>query len=822
MFNVRFHLRLSVALATFLFAGGVVGRAQTWNTTADNAAWGTAANWNPTTVPNAANAAAVLGPTIPANRTINVNGSFTIGSLTIDSPNNYLLTNNTLVFSVSTGSGTVNVTNSGSPTIASALSLGTNVVITHSGTGTLSLAGAVSGSGGLTKTGSGLVVLSGSSGNSYSGPTTVQQGELRLSKTSGNAIAGNLTVGNGSNTAIVRLATNNQISDSATVSVNSSGQFLNSGAASDTIGSLNLTGGLVDMGSGTLTLSANPAIIANAHTNSATIAGTLALPGTKTIQVADGAAAVDLDITARLVDSGYTSIIKTGSGTVRLSASNSFQGPLTVSNGVVILANSFALGPSTWGNSVASGAAIHLSGGINLTEGNTDIRGAGPDGAGAFVSISGANTNNGTLTAAQAATIGAASGASLALTGALDLANNLTFTGAGNFNVSAASYGAGNLIKTGAGTLLFSGTATDINGNRLDVLEGTVELNRPGKNLNTAQHPIVGTTSGPAATLRLLTANQIRDDMFVNIYESGTLDLNNFDEGLAGLRLYGGTVQTGTGILTIVNAGGDEIHAYSSGQTATISGNLRSDLAQGITITADPGAAPVSLDISAAFSGSVATVTKKGTGTLVFSGSQANTYTGQTIVDAGTLVLGKTAGVDAIAGSSVRVNPGASLRLAAANQIRNTTSLNLAGGTFITGATAGHSDTLGTLTLSATSTIDLGTGSHQLVFANSSAITWAGTLNIGNWTGSGGSSGTQGQIFFGVGGLTTTQLAQVQFSGFAPGAIILSSGELVPIPETRTFVAVWALALAIMIRERRRIRAFLSLLPLGWRRWSFH
>ena len=452
-----------------------------------------------------------------------------------------------------------------------------------------------------------------------------------------------------------------------------------------------------------------------------------------------------------------------------------------------------------------------------MSTGNIDIR-ARTDGAGALVSISGSNSynNSGTITAVEAATIGAAAGASLDLTGSINLANNVTFAGAGNFNVSAATSGAGNLIKTGSGTLLFSGTGSDINGNRLDVLEGTVELNRPGRLLNTVQHTIVGTTSGPAATLRLLTSNQIRDDHFVNVYESGTFNLNNHNEGLSGLRLYGGTIMSGTGTLSIVNAGGDEIHSYASSQTATISGNIRSDLAQGITITTDQGQAAIDLDISAAFSGSVVTVTKQGDGLLQFSGTQANTYTGQTIINAGTVLLNKTAGVDAIAGSSITVNSGGTLRLANNNQINNTTPLALNGGTFSTGATTGYSDTLGTLTLSSTSTLDLGTGVHQLVFANSSAIVWSGTLLINGWTGAGASPGTQGQIFFGVGGLTSTQLAQISFDGFQPGAMLLASGELVPIhpiPEAKVVGGAIALAAFVAWCERRRLGALLFPAP---------
>lgn len=788
---------------------------QTWNTTTNNASWGTAGNWTPATVPNAVNAVATLGTVIPANRTINVNGNYTIGTLNINSPNNYTLTNNKLIFNVSSGSAALNISNSGAPTIASAIELADNLLLTHSGTGLLTLSGVISGgANSLTKAGSGTVIFSGSGANTYTGATTVNGGELRLGKSSGNAIAGPLIIGDGTGTDVVRLMAGNQINDSSTVTLQSSGQLLFNGSYAETVASLDMTGGLVDTGSGTLTLTANPAIITRASTNTAEIKGNLLLQGTTTIQVADGGAAIDLDISANIGDRYYTSLTKTGDGTMRLSGSNSFQGPFVISNGVVIAAHNNSLGNTgTWGNTVANGAALHLSGGISMAEGNLEIAGTGPNGNGALVSIAGSNSFTGTLKAASAATVGALTGTSLTLNGSIDLANDLTFSGAGDYKVLSAVFGSGGVLtKTGSGTLQFAGTST-ISGKRLDVLEGVVELNRTNVTLNMNEGPTVGTTSGPSATLKLLAPNQIRDDHFVTVRESGTFDLNGNNEGLAGLRLYGGAVKTGAGTLTIVNAGGDEIHSYASSQAATVSGNLRSDLAQGIRITTEDGAAAVDLDISAAFSGSVSKVTKDGAGLLKFSGTNANTYTGQTIVDDGILALGKTAGVDAIAGSSIKVNSGGTVRLDNDNQIKNTTSLILNGGTFLTGETAGHSETLNTLTLSSTSTIDLGTGSHQLVFANSSAISWTGTLIISNWTGLGGSSGTQGQIFFGVGGLTATQLANVQFDGYGPGAMLLPTGELVPIPEAGQIAAVLAVAAAIFWRERARLRTLL-------RRWT--
>ncbi|HEY9248140.1 MAG TPA: autotransporter-associated beta strand repeat-containing protein, partial [Rariglobus sp.] len=88
-------------------------------------------------------------------------------------------------------------------------------------------------------------------------------------------------------------------------------------------------------------------------------------------------------------------------------------------------------------------------------------------------------------------------------------------------------------------------------------------------------------------------------------------------------------------------------------------------------------------------------LTKISTGTLTLSGN--NTYTGATTISGGTLALG------------------------AANRIADSSNLVMSGGTFATG---GFSETLGTLTLSANSVIDLGSGTSALVFANSSGTPW--------------------------------------------------------------------------------------------------
>ncbi|MCS7063107.1 MAG: autotransporter-associated beta strand repeat-containing protein [Methylacidiphilales bacterium] len=164
-------------------------------------------------------------------------------------------------------------------------------------------------------------------------------------------------------------------------------------------------------------------------------------------------------------------------------------------------------------------------------------------------------------------------------------------------------------------------------------------------------------------------------------------------------------------------------------------------------------------------------LTKTGSGTLTLSGNSPNTYTGLTTVASGTLELNKTPGVNAINGNLL-VQSSGTLLLSQSDQINNTSNLTLAGGTF---STQGFSETLGVLTLSASSTLDLGSGNSILQFANSSSAFWnsSAQLQILNWSGSTNGGGTD-QIYFGTNssGLTPTKLAQIVFvnpQGLAPG-----------------------------------------------------
>lgn len=194
---------------------------------------------------------------------------------------------------------------------------------------------------------------------------------------------------------------------------------------------------------------------------------------------------------------------------------------------------------------------------------------------------------------------------------------------------------------------------------------------------------------------------------------------------------------------------------------------------------------------------------KTGSGWLRLTGS--NSLTGPVVVAGGLLELAGDNSPSLGSASAIRVQTGATLRLVTGEQIGSGTSLQLAGGT-LRGAhgPAAVVERAGPLTLSATSTIDLGSSSIHL--ADSSMISWAPSslLVITNWH---GASGGGGRLFFGVGGLTSAQLGQIYFSdlGIHGAQLVGPDGELVPVPEATVFAAAACLSFFILWRERCRL-----------------
>ena len=96
-----------------------------------------------------------------------------------------------------------------------------NELIVHAyNTGGTNISSTLTGTGGLTKSGTGTLTLSGSTANTLTGLTTVNAGTLVLAKSDNiTAIAGNLTIGDGRGIDTVRLDANEQIADTAIVTL---------------------------------------------------------------------------------------------------------------------------------------------------------------------------------------------------------------------------------------------------------------------------------------------------------------------------------------------------------------------------------------------------------------------------------------------------------------------------------------------------------------------------------------------------------------------------------------------------------------------------
>jgi len=299
-----------------------------------------------------------------------------------------------------------------------------------------------------------------------------------------------------------------------------------------------------------------------------------------------------------------------------------------------------------------------------------------------------------------------------------------------------------------------------------------------------------------AATLgNVITANRT-----ITLNQNVTLGSLTVDDGnnytLSGNPLTF-SVSTGSAALTINNSNGNGAHTIDSAVTLASRLNISQNSAGTLTL-------------GGIISGAEG-ITKTGAGILQFTGASANTYTGPTTVSGGTFSLNKSSG-NAIAVGSITVNTGGTLLLAGANQIGDTVAMTLNGGTF---STAGHNETLGALTLSANSTLDLGAGSSTVNFANSSGLSWnaLALLTLQNWT-----SGSD-HLFFGsaASALTPSQISDIRFVnpvGYSPGiylASILSSGELVPkVPEPATLTTTALLLVALGYRERQLIRRIVS------------
>jgi autotransporter-associated beta strand protein len=572
--------------------------------------------------------------------------------------------------------------NSGSSIIIKdPLTLGaTNQTIALTGGGNLTFSGLISGTGGITVTGTGTLILTNGAANAvaaenYTGATVVNGATLTLfgpnATTSGIYKSSSLTITNGG-TVIVGI--DNALAGSAgtlgTLPItNYTGGTLTSlstadagaGGSTHIRGLLTLNGGTLATGGtgnqpafGSWDLDDGVVVGAGTAANSV-ISAIDVIPdqaGGTIFNVGVSGASPDLDVQGTLIhgtSQADTGIIKQGAGTMQLDGINTYTGPTTISAGTLTINSSSLLGGATgtyaglitnngtlnYNNSAVQtlSGAITGSGVINVNAGT--------------LTLGGANTYSGATTVASGANLTVVSGGVskspitmsagttftenvVTVGGQWSLTNNLTFVDSSpvmvmNFSNSLSTTVAPLSIT---GNINFASTLTlTLNGNAL---------------IPTGTYPLItwtGTASGTAPTtangnvtinLTGVTATLVQSGSTINlVVSSGTGPVS---------------WNTGSGTWDTASANWLGASTYKDGDSVTFPDTTGSSP---ITVTLNSTVTPSSvvftnntknyvLSGTGGISGATG-LAEQGPGSLTMS--TANTYTGPTVVNNGTLTL---------------------------------------------------------------------------------------------------------------------------------------------------------------------------------------
>jgi len=318
--------------------------------------------------------------------------------------------------------------------------------------------------------------------------------------------------------------------------------------------------------------------ITNSSTSLETINDNIALSGTDTIVTKSGGGNLTLGGTI----SG-TGALTTGTstGTLTLSGTNIYTGGTTVAEGVVVAANTQALGAVATDTVTIDSATLDLKGGSSTVGYNTVVNGA------AFIDVDNASSGAGVTYTLGTLTIGHE---------ILTVAQGANNTGGGGLTFGATTFTGGtvsnNTFAIGSGLTVTLGSVNN------SLLDGTTTV----------------TTGGT-----LVVNGAWNESSGIVISGNSTVTLNS------GITAYtGNTSVTGT-----LNIGG-------SGQLNT--GSYSGNIALGSATSVLNYGSSASQTLSGIISGTGGSVTQSGTGTLTLTG--VNTYTGSTTVSGGELVIG--------------------------------------------------------------------------------------------------------------------------------------------------------------------------------------
>jgi len=518
-------------------------------------------------------------------------------------------------------------------------------------------------------------------------------GSIALNSTITNTNNGGLTLKSGSSSGTISL--NSAINlNSGTLTLTSAGAVTQSavigggaavvinGTGSTTLSQANTYTGITSVSTGTLNISAEnnlgstPAAFTAGELTLASgatlnVSGTFSLNATRGLSFSSNNSTIDVTsghtFTVSGVVSGAGSFTKTDTGTLTLSANNTFSGGTTVTGGTLSLTHPNALGTS---GAISVGTAatltLNLSGGTLANTSSLILSGNAQLIDTTATSSTDTLTNAITIAVLGTPTVTSTNAGATLVFKTGNITHNgvtLTFTGAGNAAVDTSVIsGFGSLDQTGTGTLTLLSANT-----------------------------YIGNTVITNGKIKLGTANGLPTTGSLTIGGSGTFDMAGFSQAVTDLY--------GSGVLT------DSTTAASFSTSST--------------------------DSNSSFSGTISgalNFIKGGSATLALSGH--NTYTGGTTLNAGVLWVTQTdalglSGAIVINGGSLAIDLGGNTLANTSGITINGAGVSNAGS--IVGLGIGVTDTLTNLiTLGSNSSLGVYYLGSGLAFTNTGTITGSG------------------------------------------------------------------------------------------------
>ena len=504
--------------------------------------------------------------------------------------------------------------------------------------------------------------------NTYSGATTVNAGTLTVGAAIGNAGA-SITAG-GANVVTVNAGTlagfgtingNVVLNNAGIINLGSTGNITGTLAVNTpTGGSWNGTGtvaGNVNVTAATLTIGAGAQLNSNGTVN---LTGVSTLAGAGVINANVNDAGTGNFTYGGTIVGAHTLVVNNSSAgsfaQMDLSGANSYTGTTTVTGALGVAAGgTLGSGPVT----VNANSSLFLNASTAPVTANITINGTGttnfgpaatPAGA-LFAEAGAANAISGTVTLASSSTIGIFVGSTLALNGAIG--TNV----AGSTLTLASDFGTSGGVINVAGSIGGTGSSTALN---VVVDSATINETAAAGNVYNGTTTIRSTNGAGTGILNANAANALPT---ANGRSGVTMD----DSGAGGsvLNLIGGFSQSAAFL-----AGATTSKVNLNGNTLTLG------FGTGMDTGGTAGANFQGVISGTAASGATAII-KDETSTQQFSG--LNTYTGETKVNKGVLVIsqstsGTNSGLgfgDNTLGQGTIVASGATLRLTAGTTITN-------------------------------------------------------------------------------------------------------------------------------------------------------